>query len=110
MCEADDCDKPKHGLKPYCRMHLARLKRTGTLGGFKEIHNYDKVCKTEGCNEKYTQKNSQLCDLHYVDYRKQVDAERTSRLELYSWLMNPKIAGEIDYDDLWKWVEKEMAA
>lgn len=110
MCDADDCDKPKHGLKPYCRMHLARLKRTGTLGGFKAVYNYDKICTGENCNEKYTHNESQLCDDHFAERKKQIDIERTARLRLYDWLANPKHDGEIDYDDMWKWIEKEMAA
>lgn len=110
MCDADDCEKPKHGLKPYCRMHLARLKRTGTLGGYKAVYNYDKICTAENCNEKYTHNDSQLCDEHFAERKAKIDIERTARLRLYDWLANPKHDAEIDYDDMWKWIEKEMAA
>lgn len=102
QCEADNCEKERHFTKPYCRMHLARLKRTGTLGGFKAIYNYEKICKTEGCEEKYTRAESQLCEWHYDDYREQVRAAATERLRDASELI------DIDYEDYWQWVKKEL--
>lgn len=103
MCDADGCDKQKHGLKPYCRMHLARLKRTGTLGGFKEIYNYEKICQAENCNKQYTRKDSQLCEEHYQERRVGIRQKQTERLRYYDQYL------DMDYDDLWEWVKKEVA-
>lgn len=110
MCDADDCEKPKHGLKPYCRMHLARLARTGTLQGIKATQNLSKTCTADDCNEPYTRKDSQLCEVHFAERKAKIDIERTARLRLYDELMNPKTADEIDYNDMWQWIKKEMAA
>jgi len=108
-CEATDCTNQRHGKKQYCRMHLARLKRTGTLGGFKAIYNYEKTCTKANCDKPYRSADNQLCEQHYSEYRKEVAKANTARLRAYDELLNPKTAGEIDYDDLWKWVEKEIA-
>jgi len=103
MCEAEGCEKERHFTKPYCRMHLARLKRTGTLGGYKEIYNYEKICITDDCDEKYTHNQSQLCDTHFEERRVGIRKTITERLLYYTDY------ADIDYDDLWRWVKKEMA-
>lgn len=83
-------------------MHLARLKRTGTLGGYKAIYNYDKICTVDICNEKYTNDWTKLCDLHQVEHRKKVRKESTERLHYYTEY------SEIDYQDMWDWMKKEI--
>ena len=97
-CQVDDCEKPRYGKKDYCRMHYARLVRTGTVGGYKAIHNYDKICVTDGCEEKYVHKNSQLCEWHYDDYRERVNAAATERLREAEELE------DIDTHDFWMWI------
>ncbi len=99
-CQADDCEKPRYGKKDYCRMHYARLVRTGTVGGYKAIYNYDKICVADGCEEKYVHTHSQLCEWHYDDYREKVNAAATERLREAEELEN------IDTQDFWMWILK----
>lgn len=104
-CGADDCEKPRYGKKDYCRMHYARLVRTGTVGGYKAIYNYDKICVAEGCEEKYTQVNSKLCEWHYDDYKEQIREQNRQKAydqhEMDDWTAD-------DYEEFWQWVKKEL--
>lgn len=112
MCQADGCDKEKYYAKPYCRMHLARLKRTGTLGGFKEIYNYDKVCKTKGCEKPHVSYTTQLCEKHHQQKLNR-NSEKAKTRYYYEQNFNgidydSKAYDKIDNDDLWEWVRDEI--
>jgi len=107
-CSVDDCEKPCWRLNEYCRMHHARLVRTGSLEGIAKIREINreakeeasKYCKEDGCNEPVVQRRR--CEWHYDDL---VERLRIRNQQNYELMQDYEY---IDYDDFWEWVKKEL--
>lgn len=57
------CDKPVLA-KGFCRLHYARLRRTGTT----ELARWDPICSVDGCGQKH--RSNGYCQLHYMRWWK----------------------------------------
>lgn len=107
-CSVQDCNKESWRLYDVCRMHQARLMRTGSLEGIAHIRAINKeakeeaskYCKEEGCNELRVQQFR--CEWHYDDF---VERRRLRNQDNYQLMLEME---DIDYDDYWEWVKKEL--
>ena len=107
-CSVQDCQTESWRLYEYCRKHQARLMRTGTVEGIEAIRAINreakeeasKYCKEEGCEELAVQRKR--CEWHYDDL---IERLRIRNQENYQTMQDYE---DIDYDDFWEWVKKEL--
>jgi hypothetical protein len=76
------------------------------------------VCSTEGCDRETHAKG--MCNLHYIHYRKSIAPDcsieacaKPSRsrgmcLSHYEKALRAEAKEEIDYDDFWEFVKKQL--
>jgi hypothetical protein len=89
-------------------MHQARVMRTGTVDGIARLRAINKeakqerakFCKEEGCQDKVVQRFR--CEWHYDDL---IERMRIRNQQNYELMQEYE---DIDYDDYWEWVKKEL--